>query len=79
MAWCRLSFVVMGAHERLLFCSVFLLMNKSVKCILKFKPFGRFYIAAKSQDAKNKSAAEGIHEIPCFQMHVNQSLPLSTL
>lgn len=78
MAWCRHSYVVMGAHERLPSCSLFLLMNKGVKCILTFKPFGRFPIAAKSQDTKNKSAAESMQGSLYFQTDVRQSLPRST-
>lgn len=71
--------VVMGAHERLPFYSLFLLMNKGVKCILTFRSFGRFPIAYKSQDTKNKSAAESMQGNSYFQTDVRQSLPLSTI
>lgn len=54
-AWCRHACVIMGAHERLPLCSLFLLMNKSVKCIFTFGPFGRVSTAAKSHNAKNKN------------------------
>lgn len=56
VAWCRHASVIMGAHERLPHCSLFLLMNKSVKCILTLGPFGRD--TQKSHDAKNKNSVE---------------------
>lgn len=68
--------VIMGAHERLPFCSLFLLMNKGVECILTFRPFGRFPTAVKSQDTKNKSAAQSVQGSSYFQTDVRQALPL---
>lgn len=74
MASSRHSCVVMGAHERLPFCSPFLLMNKGVKCILIFRPFGRFPVAAKSHDTKNKSSAESVQRSShTFKTDVRQS------
>lgn len=54
-------------------------MNKSVKSILTLRPSGRFSIAAKSQDTKNKSAAESMKQSTCSQTDVGRSLPLSTI
>lgn len=69
-SWARLpphGLVIMGANERLPFCSWFLLMNKSVKCILTLGPFGRVSMAAKSHDAKNKNICRNYaRKLSCF-------------
>lgn len=75
----RHSGVTMGGNEKMLFCSQFLLMNKGVKCDLIFRSFGRFSIAARSQDAKNTSAAESMHGSLYFESDLRQPLPLSII